>query len=201
MPRPNVCKWRWLIDYGFISRSRIFHLYGDVTTAGEGPQHFDLYSALRAFIVPHLLWHGALSSFSGLIQGPALFSRLLGHARECGGSILTRILTKMEYCYIGNESWWWRNWNHPVYHKVDLLVTKPFASNFNNISEYEPDVEHSVVSSSLGYRYIESTYEWNWLKRRYIEMLNWRSKQVIFSAHVEVCQKKECAKNLSLCNE
>jgi hypothetical protein len=25
-----------LIIYGFTSRSRIFHLYGDVTTAGEG---------------------------------------------------------------------------------------------------------------------------------------------------------------------
>jgi hypothetical protein len=28
----------WLISYGFTSRSRIFHLYGDVTIAGEGLQ-------------------------------------------------------------------------------------------------------------------------------------------------------------------
>jgi hypothetical protein len=28
----------WLIIYGFTSRSRIFHLYGDVTIAGEGLQ-------------------------------------------------------------------------------------------------------------------------------------------------------------------
>jgi hypothetical protein len=38
------------------------------------------------------------------------------------------------------------------------------VSNFNNISKYKADVEHSVVSfisSSLGY--IESTYVWNWL--------------------------------------
>jgi hypothetical protein len=47
--------------YGFMSRSRIFHLYGDVTIAGEGLQNFGLCSALRAFeqggisIVPHLL--------------------------------------------------------------------------------------------------------------------------------------------------
>jgi hypothetical protein len=39
----------------------MFHLYGDVTIAGEGLQNLDLCSALRAieqggiFIVPHLL--------------------------------------------------------------------------------------------------------------------------------------------------
>jgi hypothetical protein len=51
----------WLID--FTSRSRIFHLYGDVTIAGEGLQNFDLCLTLLAFeqrgifIVPHLLCH------------------------------------------------------------------------------------------------------------------------------------------------
>jgi hypothetical protein len=55
----------WLIIYSFTSRSRIFHLYGDVIIAGEGLQNLGLYSVLRAFelegifIVPHLLWHGA----------------------------------------------------------------------------------------------------------------------------------------------
>jgi hypothetical protein len=50
-----------LIIYGFMSRSRIFHFYGDVTIAGEGLQNLGLCSALRAFeqggifIVPHLL--------------------------------------------------------------------------------------------------------------------------------------------------
>jgi hypothetical protein len=50
-----------LIIYDFASRSRIFHLYGDVTIAGEGLQNLGLCSALRAFeqggifIVPHLL--------------------------------------------------------------------------------------------------------------------------------------------------
>jgi hypothetical protein len=54
----------WLIIYDFTSRSRIFHLYGDVTIAGKGLQNLGLYSALRAFeqggifIVPYLLWHG-----------------------------------------------------------------------------------------------------------------------------------------------
>jgi hypothetical protein len=49
----------WL--YGFTSRSRIFHLYGDVTIAAEELQNLGLCSALRAFeqggifIVPHLL--------------------------------------------------------------------------------------------------------------------------------------------------
>jgi hypothetical protein len=87
----------WLIDsfisYGFTSRSRIFHVYGDVTIAGEGLQNLGLCSALRAFeqgeifIVPRNL------GFSGLIRRTAPFSRLLQHTRGCGRSILTRILT------------------------------------------------------------------------------------------------------------
>jgi hypothetical protein len=44
-----------MIIYGFTSRSRIFHLCGDVTIAGEELQNLGLCSALRAFIVPHLL--------------------------------------------------------------------------------------------------------------------------------------------------
>jgi hypothetical protein len=45
----------------FSFRSRIFHLYGDFTIAGEGLQNLGLCSAHRAFeqggifIVPHLL--------------------------------------------------------------------------------------------------------------------------------------------------
>ena len=67
----------WLIIYGFTSRSRIFHLYGDVTIAGEGLQNLGLCSALRAFeqggifIVPHLLWHGT-SVFPVSSEGPPL---------------------------------------------------------------------------------------------------------------------------------
>jgi hypothetical protein len=65
----------WLIIYGFTSRSNNFHLYGDVTIAGEELQSLGLYSALRAFeqggiyIVPHLLWHGA-SVFSVSSERP-----------------------------------------------------------------------------------------------------------------------------------
>jgi hypothetical protein len=64
----------WLFTV-FTSRSRIFHLYGDVTIAGEGLQNLGLCSALRAFeqggifIVPHLLWHGA-SVFPVSSEGP-----------------------------------------------------------------------------------------------------------------------------------
>ena len=64
-----------MIIYGFTSRSRIFHLYGDVTIAGEGLQKLGLCSALRAFeqggtfIVPHLLWHGT-SVFPVSSEGP-----------------------------------------------------------------------------------------------------------------------------------
>jgi hypothetical protein len=65
----------WLINYCFTSRSRIFHLYGNVTFTGEGLQNLGLRSALRAFqqggifIVPHLLWHGA-SVFPVSSEGP-----------------------------------------------------------------------------------------------------------------------------------
>jgi hypothetical protein len=56
-----TCKFFRLITYGFTSRSRIFHLYKDITIAGEGLHNLGLCSALRAFeqggifIVPHLL--------------------------------------------------------------------------------------------------------------------------------------------------
>jgi hypothetical protein len=65
----------WLIIYGFTSRSRVFHLYGDVTITGEGLQNLGLCSVLRAFeqggifIVPHLLWHGT-SVFPVSSEGP-----------------------------------------------------------------------------------------------------------------------------------
>jgi hypothetical protein len=39
----------WLIIYSFTSRSRIFHLYRDVTISGEGLQNLGLCSALRAW--------------------------------------------------------------------------------------------------------------------------------------------------------
>jgi hypothetical protein len=62
----------WLIINGFTSRSRIFHLYGDVTIAGEGLQNLGLCSALRAFeqgkdlyrATPAVTWD---LGFSGLI--------------------------------------------------------------------------------------------------------------------------------------
>jgi hypothetical protein len=50
-----------LIIYGFTSRSRIFHLYGDVSITDEGQQNLGLCAALKAFeqggifIVPQLL--------------------------------------------------------------------------------------------------------------------------------------------------
>jgi hypothetical protein len=67
-----------LIIYGFTSRSRIFHLYGDVTTAGEGLQNLEnlglcstlkAFEQVRIFIVPHQLWHEA-SVFPVSSEGP-----------------------------------------------------------------------------------------------------------------------------------
>jgi hypothetical protein len=65
----------WLIIYGFRSRLWIFHLYGDVTIAGEGLQNLGLCSAHKGFeqcgifIVPHLLWHRT-SVFQVSSEGP-----------------------------------------------------------------------------------------------------------------------------------
>jgi hypothetical protein len=64
-----------LMIYCFTSRSRIFHLYGDVTNAAEGLQNLGLCFALWAFeqggivVVPQLLWHGTLV-FSVASEGP-----------------------------------------------------------------------------------------------------------------------------------
>jgi hypothetical protein len=65
----------WLIIYSFTSRSRIFHLYGNVTIADLELQNLGLCSALRVFeqgrvfIVPHLLWYGT-SVIPGSSEGP-----------------------------------------------------------------------------------------------------------------------------------
>jgi hypothetical protein len=72
----KILSIEWLIIiYGFTSRWKIFHLYGDVTIAGEGLQNLGLCSALRAFqqggifVVLHLLWHGT-SVFTVSSEGP-----------------------------------------------------------------------------------------------------------------------------------
>ena len=64
---------------GFSSHSRIFHLYGDVTIAGEGLQvltyvrHSWSFQQWGFFSVPHLLWHGA-SVYNGHLPGPVTLS-------------------------------------------------------------------------------------------------------------------------------
>ena len=80
------------------SRSRIFHLYGDVTITGEGLQNLGLCSALRAFWAGRDLYRASPAvtrdlGLSGLIRRTTPFSRLLRYTRGCRGSILTRILT------------------------------------------------------------------------------------------------------------
>jgi hypothetical protein len=60
----------WLIIYGFTSRSRIFHLNGDVTITGEGLQILGLRSALRTFDRPE----GGIFSVPKLLDtGPLFF--------------------------------------------------------------------------------------------------------------------------------
>jgi hypothetical protein len=67
--------WLFAYKYYCTSSSKIFHLDGDVTNAGEGFQNLGLCSALRAFeqgeifIVSYLLWYGA-SVFPVSFEGP-----------------------------------------------------------------------------------------------------------------------------------
>ena len=74
----------------FTFRSRLFHLYGDDTIAGEGLQNLGLCSVLRAFeqggifIVTHLLRHGT-SVFPVSSEGPphlVAFYDTLGGAED-----------------------------------------------------------------------------------------------------------------------
>jgi hypothetical protein len=85
--------------YGFTSRSRIFHVYGDVTIAGEGLQNLDLCSALWAFEqggifnVPHLLWQET-SIFPVSSEGPPHLVASYDTRRGMEDrSILSQILT------------------------------------------------------------------------------------------------------------
>jgi hypothetical protein len=119
----------WLIIYCFTSRSRIFHLYGDVTITGEGLQNLGLCSVLKAFeqggifIVPHLLWQGTSVFPVDLIRRTVPFSHLLRHTWGGGGSILTWILTG----YIKSTYEW--NWSllidktSSMYLNVELKAT------------------------------------------------------------------------------
>jgi hypothetical protein len=85
-----------MIIYGFVSRSRIFHLYRDVTIAGEGLQNLGLCSALGAieqggiFIVPHILWQGTMD-FPVSSEGPPHTTTSYETWRDVGSS-RTRIL-------------------------------------------------------------------------------------------------------------
>jgi hypothetical protein len=58
--------WATWFIYGFTSRSRIFHLYGDVTIAGEGLQNLGLCSG-------PLSREGSLSCHTSCDTGPRFF--------------------------------------------------------------------------------------------------------------------------------
>jgi hypothetical protein len=61
--------------------------------AGEGLPNLGLCSALRSVEQGGIFIVTRGFGFSGLIRRAALFSCLLWHTRECGGSILTWILS------------------------------------------------------------------------------------------------------------
>jgi hypothetical protein len=107
----------WLITYGFTSRSRIFHLYGDVTIAGEGLQNLGLCSALRAFekggifIVPHLLFrsnpkecpiYSPLTTHEGMWR---IYSNPDLHGKQCPILFKKYLVFKTPLKLFG-EFWW-----------------------------------------------------------------------------------------------
>jgi hypothetical protein len=146
----------WLIIYCFTSRSRIFHLYGEVTIAGEGLQNLGLCTALRAFeqcgifIVPHLL------GFSSLIRRTAPFSRLLRHTWGCGGSILTRILTGIPVFWIQDSN---TRERFPIFCRF-LLLQQSFSIC----------VQMGKVRSHISSSYL---YAWLVLSLRILLSFNW----------------------------
>jgi hypothetical protein len=87
-----------MMTYGFTSRSRIFHLYGNVTITGEGLHNLGLCSPVMA-LEQGRIFFGATPAvtqdfgFSGLIRRTAPFSRLLRLTKGYGGSFLTWIIT------------------------------------------------------------------------------------------------------------
>jgi hypothetical protein len=101
----------WLIIYCFTSCSRIFHLYGDVTIAGEG-----WAAKFRPMLGAQGLWAGRDLyratptvtwglSFSGFIWRTAPFSRLLRHARGVSVSFSMKLCANLHmwsdhaYCH------------------------------------------------------------------------------------------------------
>jgi hypothetical protein len=97
----------WLIIYGFTSRSRIFHLYGDVTIASEGLQNFWPMLCAQGLWARRGLYRATPAvtrdlGFFGLIWRTAPISCLLRHTWGCGGSIITRILTGLQDLW----DWW-----------------------------------------------------------------------------------------------
>jgi hypothetical protein len=92
-------------------------LYGDVTITGEGLQNLGLCSALRAFVQGFFYRARPAVTrglgFPGLIRRAASFNRLLRHARGCGKSILTRILTGPIQLPLTTHKVMWRTYSNP----------------------------------------------------------------------------------------
>jgi hypothetical protein len=125
-----------LIIYSFTSRSRIFHLYGDVTIAGEGLQNLGICSALRAFeqggifIVPHLLWHGT-SVFSVSSEGPPHSVASYTHF-DYSSLFSDALLKSLQWCS-GRKSWKSEKnvkteravgWNQTECHEIEPIPSK-----------------------------------------------------------------------------
>jgi hypothetical protein len=120
-----------IVDLGvfipcFTSSSKFFHLYWNVTIAGEGLQNLGLCLALRAFeqggfLSCHMycdrreLYRATPTvtrglGFSNLIRRTASCSRLLRHVRGYRGPILIRILTG--WGVSRNVEFSWQNYFH-----------------------------------------------------------------------------------------
>jgi hypothetical protein len=77
--------YRWLIIYGFTSRSRIFHLYGDVDIClKEQPRHFDTVVQTVSILVHRMcISSNSISSvilniiFQSMLRGCSMATSIL----------------------------------------------------------------------------------------------------------------------------
>jgi hypothetical protein len=108
-----LCRFsnEWLIFHCFTCHSGIFYSYRDVAIADEGLQNLGLWLSSRK---------GSLSCYTFCDTGPRFFrshqkDRLLRHASEWRGPILTRTLT-------GLHHWMQQNANTNVFLTKSYII-------------------------------------------------------------------------------
>jgi hypothetical protein len=161
----------WLIVYCFTSRSRIFHLYGDVTIAGERLQNLGLCWALRVFeqrgifIVPHLLWHGA-SVLPVSSKGPphsiASYDTR-GDVKDLFQPGSLKDTASFLLLHVSRNSFWTNSASHEYKNKSANKGAKPAPTGMpmDPASKDHTDIVHKKAKHTLNvYFRVRSGYRW-----------------------------------------